>query len=191
MKDNNTFYKNIDSGRFFIEAALDPSYTIDSADNKHYDLLINPCHLAKNDVYDILAISVEGTNNMKIAVALPYFNFAYDILLLSDNLLTLLIDNCVVQIDLDTWSVKTEALNIFGMTFSIYSLGDRYVIHGELEIICLNDQLEVLWSFSGNDAFVSVSGKASFEITENSIRLNDFEDAFYELDFDGNIISEN
>lgn len=46
------------------------------------------------------------------------------------------------------------------------------------------------WSFSGRDVFVSVSRRKPFELCENSIKLYDFEDNFYEIDFMGNLISE-
>lgn len=35
----------------------------------------------------------------------------------------------------------------------------------------------------------SVSGKNGFELCENSIKLYDFEDNFYEIDFMGNLIA--
>ena len=46
------------------------------------------------------------------------------------------------------------------------------------------------WSFSGKDIFVSMSDKKPFELCENSIKLYDFEENFYEIDFSGKLISE-
>ena len=61
------------------------------------------------------------------------------------------------------------------------------MIYGEIEIIKLDNNFNIVWKFSGKDIFVSVSGKNAFEFTAGSIKLYDFEDNFYELDFDGNI----
>ena len=59
-----------------------------------------------------------------------------------------------------------------------------------IEIIKLDDEFNTVWKFSGRDIFVSVSGKNAFELTEQSIKLYDFEDNFYEIDFDGKLINE-
>ena len=67
---------------------------------------------------------------------------------------------------------------------------DGYLIYGEIEIIKLDNKFNTAWKFSGKDIFVSISGKNAFELTEQSIKLYDFEDNFYELDFNGNVICE-
>ena len=45
-----------------------------------------------------------------------------------------------------------------------------------------------MWKLSGLDIFVSVSVMNAFELCEDSIKLYDFEDNFYEIDYDGNKI---
>lgn len=45
------------------------------------------------------------------------------------------------------------------------------------------------WSFSGKDIFVSLSNKKPVELRDNSICLYDFEDNYYEIDYDGNVIN--
>ena len=69
-------------------------------------------------------------------------------------------------------------------------MSDGYLIYGEIEIIKLDNEFNVAWKFSGRDIFVSISGKNAFEIAEQSIKLYDFEDNFYEIDFDGKLINE-
>ena len=44
------------------------------------------------------------------------------------------------------------------------------------------------WKFSGRDIFVSASGKKSFELCEDRIKLYDFNDDYYEIDLNGNEI---
>lgn len=46
------------------------------------------------------------------------------------------------------------------------------------------------WKFLGKDIFVSVSGKTAFQLCEKTVKLYDFEDNFYEIDFDGTLISD-
>ena len=45
-----------------------------------------------------------------------------------------------------------------------------------------------VWGFYGRDIFVSMNNKKAFEISNNKIKVYDFEDNYYELDFDGNEI---
>ena len=47
------------------------------------------------------------------------------------------------------------------------------------------------WSFSGRDIFVSQFREKPFEICDNLIRLYDWEDNYYEIDFDGNLLTDN
>ena len=63
-----------------------------------------------------------------------------------------------------------------------------YLIYGEIEILMLDFDFNLMWKFSGKDIFVSVTGKKAFELCEDSIKLYDFEDNFYEIDYDGNKI---
>ena len=50
--------------------------------------------------------------------------------------------------------------------------------------------LNQIWRFSGKDIFATVSDKTAFTIENDSIKLYDFEDNFYELDFNGKLITE-
>lgn len=44
-----------------------------------------------------------------------------------------------------------------------------------------------VWSFMGKDIFVSQTQKEAFILCENSIKLYDWEDNFYELDLMGRV----
>ena len=47
------------------------------------------------------------------------------------------------------------------------------------------DANDTEWSFSGKDIFASVTGRPAFEMTGNSIKLYDFQDNYYEIDYNG------
>ena len=96
-----------------------------------------------------------------------------------------------MQFNVNTASVmRTVVLDTMAPNFEIYKVDTGYLIHGEMDITMLNDKLETLWSFSGRDIFVSISGKPPFEIKADRICLYDFEDNYYELDFNGNVIHD-
>lgn len=47
------------------------------------------------------------------------------------------------------------------------------------------------WSFSGRDIFVRYMGEEpAFEMKSDRICLYDFEDNYYEIDYDGNVIKD-
>lgn len=81
--------------------------------------------------------------------------------------------------------VNIKPTDMFGSVFSLNKFGDNYILHGEIEIARYNCDFNKIWSFSGRDIFASISGKNAFEMTENSIRLYDFRDNYYEIDYNG------
>ena len=49
---------------------------------------------------------------------------------------------------------------------------------------------DIKWSFSGKDIWVNIEGKQEVEIKDDRIKLIDFENNEYEIDFNGIEISE-
>lgn len=104
------------------------------------------------------------------------------ILMLNEQLFRISMKDCIIR--------EYKQLDIIGCTFGIYETIHGYVVHGELDILMLNTNLEVLWDFSGRDIFVSVTGKTAFALTDTTIQLNDFEDNYYEIDLNGKLLYE-
>ena len=120
-----------------------------------------------------------------------YYTSDIDCAILEDNILTVLQNDYISQIDLETVQIIAGyELDVLGTTFSIYRISDGYLIYGEIEIIKFDNEFNVAWKFSGRDIFVSITDKNAFELTDRSIKLYDFEDNFYEIDFNGNLIRE-
>ena len=186
--ENSTIFQN---DRYRVEITLDETYTIDSADNKRYDYVLNPSSKRRGDMYKVLCLSVKGVQNADVALIGDYYTYLEDCAILEGDILTVLQNDYISQIDLVTVQVVAGyKVDVFGTTFAIYRMLDGYLIYGEIEIIKLDNNFKPVWKFSGRDIFVSTSDKNAFELTEQSIKLYDFEDNFYELDFDGNIICE-
>lgn len=142
-------------------------------------------------MYKVLHLSVKGVQNADIALIGDYYTYLEDCAILDDDILTVLQNDYITQIDLKTVQIIAGyELDVFGTTFSIYRMPDGYLIYGEIEIIKLDDGFNTVWKFSGKDIFVSITGKNAFELTDHSIKLYDFEDNFYEIDFDGKLINE-
>ena len=185
---NETIFQN---DKNYVEITLDETYTIDSTDNKRYDYVLNPSNIRRGDMYKVLHLSVKGDQNAEIALIGDYYTYPEDCAILEDDILTVLQNDYITQIDLKSVQIIAGyELDVFGTTFSIYRMSDGYLIYGEIEIIKLDNEFNVVWKFSGRDIFVSVTEKNAFELTDHSIKLYDFEDNFYEIDFDGKLINE-
>ena len=186
--ESSTFFQN---DKYFVEITFDETYTIDSADNKRYDYVLNPSNKRRGAMYKVLHLSAKGVQNADIALVGDYYTYLEDCAILEDNILTVLQNDYISQIDLETFQIiASYKLDVFGSNFSIHRITDGYLIYGEIEILKLDNEFNTSWKFSGRDIFVSITGKNVFELTDHSIKLYDFEDNFYEIDFDGKLINE-
>ncbi len=175
-----------------VNIAMDDTYTLKSADNKRYDLELNPCHFTRNDSYKVFSITIDlFYKKQSIAFVCDFYSYDTDCALLEKNILTILSNDTIVQIDVIQGNIVSfRKLDESGCHFGIYKVKNGYIIYGEIEIIMLDFDFHKIWSFSGKDIFVSITDKQPIELCENSIKLYDFEDNFYEIDYDGNLISE-
>lgn len=173
-----------------IEIKTDETYTLGSADNRPYDVELNPCGYQHNDCCKTLSIHIDHfLNKLHIALIGPYYSYDTDCAILENEILTVLQDKMITQIRVtDGSAVRHIELDCFGCNYGIYKVNKGYIIYGEMEIIMLDFDFMKVWSFSGKDVFVSASGKNSFELKESAICLYDFEDNYYELDLEGNLL---
>lgn len=170
-----------------IMISVDETYTVESSDNNHYDMVLNPYHFKRNNRYKTFSIQIDLFYK-KICVALvgDFYSYDADCAILDNEILTILQNNAIIQIKIYDGSLMFyKVFDCFGCNYAIYKVGSDYIIYGEIEIIMLDSKFNKKWTFSGRDIFVSMSKKKSFELCENSIKLYDFEDNFYEVDFDG------
>lgn len=173
-----------------VEIKIDETYTIDSTDNRYYDVVLNPYNYKKSDISKTLSIYVNlFESEYCIALIGSFYSYDYDCAVLDDEILTVLQDNKITQISIiDGTIIRYIEFDCIGCNFAIYKLENGYIVYGEIEITMLDLDFIKKWSFSGKDIFVSVSRKKSFEIRNNTICIYDFEDNYYEIDFNGNLI---
>lgn len=170
-----------------IEINIDETYTVGSADNRHYDITLNPGHYRQSDFPKTLSIHIDlYAKEYRIALIGPFHSYDSDCAVLEGEILTILQDDMITQIKVTNASViRNVMIDCDGCNFAIYKVNKGYIIYGEIEITMLDFDLQKQWSFSGRDIFVSISDRKPFTIHENSICLYDFEDNYYEIDFDG------
>lgn len=175
-----------------VKINIDTTYTIDSMDNKFYDIELNLSHIEHNDFYKVFSITIDlFYKQFHIALVGDYYSYEADCAVLDDEILTILQNNTITQLSIVDGSVLLfKRFECFGLNFGIYKIKQGYIIYGEIEITMLDFEFNERWKFLGKDIFVSVSGKTAFQLCEKTVKLYDFEDNFYEIDFDGTLISD-
>lgn len=173
-----------------IQISIDSTYTIQSADNKHYDLELNPQKYKHSDYYKVFSIHIDlFYKEIDIALIGDFYSYENDCAILNDNILTVKQGNLISQIDiLKEELVLNKKFECFGCTFGIYQISNGFIIWGEMEILMLDNNLNKVWSFLGKDIFVSQTSNIPFKICKDSIKLYDWENNYYELDFSGKLI---
>ncbi len=173
-----------------VEIWIDYTYTLESMDNKPYNIVINPQNLKRNDIYRVFSIQIDLFDKIiNIALIGSLYSYDFDCAVLDGEILTVLQDNAIIQINIKDGSmIFYKQFDCLGCNYGIYKIKQGYIIYGELEITMLDFDFNKKWKFSGKDIFVSISEKKAFELCDNSIKLYDFENNFYEIDLNGKLI---
>ena len=174
-----------------VEITIDETYTVGEADDHPYHIVHNPNGFKRGDFYHTFSVRIDRpSGSLRIALIGDHI-YDEDCAILEKDVLTVLLNDRIVQLKVTDGSVTLcGKLDTFGCNFGIYRIEAGYIVYGEVEITMLDLNLQKRWSFSGRDIFVSISGKAPFTICEHGIRLFDFEDNYYELDFSGNLLKQ-
>ena len=170
-----------------ITISVNEHFSFNDPKNKKYDIVLNPEKYNAEDNIKVLELDVNlFKERRKIALVSFIGEPTGDIAVLEGTILTIIQDETFLQIDiLESKIINEKPTDIFGSVFSLNKFGDDYIVHGEIEIARYNSNLNKLWSFSGRDIFASITGKKAFEMSDNSIKLYDFQDNYYEIDYEG------
>ena len=170
-----------------ITISVNEHFSFNDYKNKKYDIVLNPQEYTAKDNIKVLEIDVNLFKERKKIALISFIGEPTgNIAVLGGTILTILQDEVFLQIDIIKGEiVNTKPTDIFGSAFSLNEFGDDYIVHGEIEIARYNSNLNKLWSFSGRDIFASITGRTAFEMAENSIKLYDFQNNYYEIDYDG------
>ena len=170
-----------------ITVSVNDHFSFNDPKNDRYDIIFNPQNYNYEDSVKVLEFDVNlFEDRKKIALITFIGEPTGDIAVLEGTVLTVLQDETFLQIDvIEGRIIATKPTDMFGSVFSLNKFGDDYIVHGEIEIARYDSDFNKRWSFSGKDIFASVTGRPAFEMTENSIKLYDFQDNYYEIDYNG------
>ncbi len=81
-------------------------------------------------------------------------------------------------------------LNDLAGAYGVYKVDDGYIIHGEMYVVKIDYDLNIIWTFSGKDIFASPDGKDAFTIYKDRIELIDFENNRYTINLNGELLQQ-
>lgn len=179
------------NSRININVSIDMDFVIGSSE-KQYDEVHNPENYSADGLYKVLSVIIgNGDKKRKVAVIGDYMASDEKCLIQEEDRVILLQNDALNIIDPHTGNLKEHIiLDNMGCNFEIYAVDDGYVIYGEEEISMLDKQFQKKWGFFGRDIFISISGRTPFELGKRKIKLNDFLDNYYEIDYEGNLLEE-
>ena len=86
----------LENDNYELTVSRDETYSIDSADNRHYDVIFNPLGLKWNDYYRALGIKVnDGAEEYSIVFIVSYYIYE-DSVSLDNNILMVVNDKCII-----------------------------------------------------------------------------------------------
>lgn len=194
----------LENEKFRVTIEEDPCYTIDSADNKPYDIVWNPLGLNRRDYSRALAVKVWQEEQTYCGLLLVSINSfcGENCAVLTGDRLTGLWDEGLIQLDLFSREIIfCKSLLDWGYVLAIFPCPEDiggYVIYSEMDVLKLNSDFEVEWR-TGIEApvewqgsvgrrAVSIGPFVNIAMTEERILLDDWEGNHYELDYRGNML---
>lgn len=172
---------------------VDETYNINSTNNKHYDYVYNPHKLDNHEFINVFSIHIKSNERViNIALIGGLYSNIDNCAILHNNVLIVLQNDIISEIDIKTGRLlSSKIIETYGSNFSIHRIETGYIIHGEINIIKLTFDFEIEWTFSARDIFATLYDKPAFKLCDNCIKLYDFENNYYEIDFNGKLIQEN
>ena len=84
-----------------IEINIDETYTVDSADNRHYDITLNPRDYRHNDFSKTLAIQIDlYSRKYQIELSRSYYSYDSDCAIIKDTMNRIQNDNMTIKINI-------------------------------------------------------------------------------------------
>ena len=170
--------------RFTVEIKKDNQYTLFSTDNQHYDYTIRTEEFDRNDYVCVYCIIVNSNiENYKIAIITRCYGQIDNCVILEEERLVLLADNYIVFLNLTSKKLESikQVIDV-GTGIGMYSFDSGYTVNGEIDVIKVDKLGNKLWSFSGRDIWVTLSGEEAIQINDNKLMLTDFNGDTYEID---------
>ena len=173
-----------------LEIIKDDSYSRNSTDNKYsYKNVYDDKSDYPSKIGIFLKDDIGEVINSVIIINYGFSSGLPGLWMTVGDILFVLVGNRLYRVKLPELTVLTSSVADYHDTYAIFQVDSRIVVHGEQEITCFDLDGNKLWSFTGEDIFVSIEGSNPIEIMDKYIKLIDFNNRKYLIDFDGKLIS--
>lgn len=167
-------------------------YRIGSTDAAPAETILNP--LGLKEEYQTLLITVcrsDGTE-ARTALIVQEDGSLENLVVKEDDRILILRRDMIYVMDAETAAlVRVVQVDCYvPYFFGIYPKGEKYILHGELEIMMLDGDLNRVWVYTGRDIFAAPDNREVFRMEEDRILLEDFMGNRYIIDYEGKRISE-
>ena len=179
---------------YSVELSIDKDWNWLPEDRERYDYIYDLTAgktVDNRDLYDTVSIFCTYNDKMHIRIAIAgcfcYSCIRQHPVVLEGDVLTLQLNSDIVQIALkDGQMLRHIDLDTIGFSpgdcFAIYSTKYGFIVYGELDIVMLNRELKVLWTFDGADIFALPDcQKDAFILHEDTVELYDWLGNYYEV----------
>ena len=140
-----------------IEITEDPTYTVDSVDNRSYDRVLNPRGYRRSHFTRTFSIRIELPDGARTyALIGEGCAVASDCAVLEEDELLVLQNRDLTRIAVADGQVLSYIrLDRFGMLNAIYPLPDGYLVVGELKVFRLDRDFQEKWSYGAHGVIIS------------------------------------
>lgn len=179
--------------KYYIEIKYDNTYTLNSTDNKYYDFTFIVPNGSIPNYPKALSLDIQFIKEQRtISIVLVGDLYLQDTncALLKNDEFIVLVEQYLIFIDLTNVKIVDE-VNVSDFScFGVYPFMEGYIVHGELDVVHINKNRKVEWSFSARDIFKTPDGSEIFEIIDEKIKVKDWEGYIYVLDKKGKVLEE-
>lgn len=163
-----------------------------SEDLNSFDYVFDPKDHITDEFHLAFSIKVESKCRMvTIALIGSFFANNDQCAVLDGSTLTVLMDNEIFVLDLESISLVQYTAIGNESYFAIYPIENEFIIHGEETILRINKDFDQVWRFGGSDIFATPDvDKETFAISNDKIFLEDWNGCKFILDLDGKLLQE-
>lgn len=140
-----------------VEITEDPTYTVDSVDNRPYDQVLNPRGYRRSDftcAFSIRMVLPDCTRTL--ALVGEGYAVANDCAVLEENQLLVLQNRDLTRIAVPGGQVLAHThLDRFGVFNSLYPMPGGYLVVGELEVFRMDRDFHEQWRYGAHGVITS------------------------------------
>lgn len=182
-------------GNYFIEIIDDKDYSIISTDNiRKYKFEYNSGDVISERFYPTSKHGIRITDKLtedEISSAIICENGGATTVhekswhIENDKIWVCVCDK-IYCLDIPTLKIEWHGRFDYATNFSINPYKGDFIIHGELDILRIDQNGKIKWRFGGRDIFMSENGSNNFIISTDAIVAIDWQGYEYRIDENGN-----